>query len=40
MKRKVDFDKTWEKTYIEFLVKHLEPVKKLPKGYSVYILLN
>lgn len=35
MKRKVDFNKTWEKTYIEFLVKHCKPLTKLPKNYYV-----
>lgn len=40
MKRKVDFDKTWEKTYIEFLIKNSQPFKKSPKGYGVYYILD
>lgn len=33
MKREVDFNKIWEKTYIEFLVKYCESLTKLPKFF-------
>lgn len=32
--------KSWEQFYIEFVLKHAEPLKELPKGYGVYIILD
>lgn len=29
--------KSWEQTYIEFLVRHSIGIEEVPKGYTVYV---
>lgn len=32
--------KSWERCYIEFLVRIAEPLGELPEGYGIYFIIN